>query len=392
MKSNIITIVLALLVLNAMPQATSVGIGTTTPHNSAVLDVQSTSKGMLIPRMSSAQRSSITSPATGLLVFDTNTESFWFKSAGNWIELIDTSNNAWKTNGANTYLGATGNIGIGTSTPSYDVHINRGSPSIGFTDAVKNHFSGFISGDSNNLYINAYRRSIGTNQSGDLLLQTNNVLSTAGNVGIGTINPVVKLQVESGSDVSGSSGGFLQLGASNSTNIGFDNNEIQARSNGTAGKLFLQASGGDLQIGGTNNIIVSNGYQVYRNRPLSSNADLLPIAYAKMQGFGGPNVLSGTGNLSIQKIDEGDYRLVLLGESNLYQNKNNYTIIVTANTNLPTMIMSEIQSDNSIRVRTVKPWVNWTNNACGCSIFSYIQNAQFYQATDENFSIVIYKM
>jgi hypothetical protein len=392
MKHTIITIFFALLVIQVMPQATSVGIGTTTPNNSAVLDVQSTSKGMLIPRMTSAQRSSIASPATGLLVFDTNTESFWFKSAGNWIELIDTSNNAWKTNGANTYLGSAGNIGIGTSTPSYDMHINRASPSIGFTDAGKNHFSGFISGDSNNLHINAYRRSIGTNPSGDLLLQTNNFLSTAGNVGIGTINPSVKLQVENGTDASGSSGGFLQLGASNSSNIGFDNNEIQARSNGTAGKLFLQASGGDLQIGGTNNIIISNGYQVYRNRPLSSNADLLPIAYAKMQGFGGPNVLSGTGNLSIQRIDEGDYRLVLLGESNLYQNRNNYTIIVTANTNQPTMIMSEIQSDNSIRVRTVKPWVNWTNNACGCSIFSYIQNAQFYQSSDENFSIVIYKM
>ena len=63
-----------------------VGIGTTSPDVSSMLDVQSTTKGMLIPRMDTSLRTGITSPATGLLVFDTDTDSFWFYS-GSWIEL-----------------------------------------------------------------------------------------------------------------------------------------------------------------------------------------------------------------------------------------------------------------------------------------------------------------
>lgn len=69
--------------------AQSVGINKTgdTPDPSAMLDVQSTSSGMLIPRMSTAQRDLISQPAQGLLVFDLTTNSFWFFDSNSWIEL-----------------------------------------------------------------------------------------------------------------------------------------------------------------------------------------------------------------------------------------------------------------------------------------------------------------
>ena len=57
------------------------------PDASAMLDVQSTEKGMLIPRMSTAQRTTINNPATGLLVFDNNTGGFWFYNGSGWTEL-----------------------------------------------------------------------------------------------------------------------------------------------------------------------------------------------------------------------------------------------------------------------------------------------------------------
>ena len=70
--------------------AQNIGINSTgvTPDNSAMLDVKSTSKGMLIPRMTSAQRIAITSPAQGLEVFDTSTVSFWFYNGTVWVELF----------------------------------------------------------------------------------------------------------------------------------------------------------------------------------------------------------------------------------------------------------------------------------------------------------------
>lgn len=66
-----------------------VGISTdnSSPDASALLDVKSTDKGILIPRMTTEQREMISNAATGLLVFDTDTESFWFKNNTAWGEL-----------------------------------------------------------------------------------------------------------------------------------------------------------------------------------------------------------------------------------------------------------------------------------------------------------------
>ena len=55
-----------------------VGIGTIAPHASSVLDVSSTTQGMLTPRMTTAQRLIIASPADGLMVYDTDLKSFYY--------------------------------------------------------------------------------------------------------------------------------------------------------------------------------------------------------------------------------------------------------------------------------------------------------------------------
>ena len=68
-----------------------VGIGTNTPDNSSMLEVQSTTKGILFPRMTSVQRTSIASPANGLYVFDTNTSSLWYYNGSVWINTASES-------------------------------------------------------------------------------------------------------------------------------------------------------------------------------------------------------------------------------------------------------------------------------------------------------------
>ncbi|WP_179346629.1 cell wall anchor protein [Winogradskyella ursingii] len=64
-----------------------VGIGTTSPDPSSILDVQSTTQGMLAPRMSTAQRTGISNPAEGLLVYDLDQGSFYYYQAGTWDQL-----------------------------------------------------------------------------------------------------------------------------------------------------------------------------------------------------------------------------------------------------------------------------------------------------------------
>jgi len=69
MKKTILSI--ALIAISFMTFA-QVGIGITIPNPSAALDVTSTTRGLLPPRMTQAQRNAITTPAAGLIVYCTN--------------------------------------------------------------------------------------------------------------------------------------------------------------------------------------------------------------------------------------------------------------------------------------------------------------------------------
>src|ERR1019366_4560642 len=68
-------------------QNNNVGIGTTTPDASAVLDVTSSTQGVLVPRMTTALRTAIANPAQGLLVYDTDLGCFYYRNATQWISL-----------------------------------------------------------------------------------------------------------------------------------------------------------------------------------------------------------------------------------------------------------------------------------------------------------------
>ena len=71
--------------------AQNVGINNdfSTPDPSAMLDVKSTSKGMLIPRMTTGERTAISSPATGLMVYDITTKSIWYYNGTSWVNLYN---------------------------------------------------------------------------------------------------------------------------------------------------------------------------------------------------------------------------------------------------------------------------------------------------------------
>ncbi len=72
-----------MLLANAL-LAQNVGIGTQTPHASAQLDVSSTTRGLLAPRMTTTQRNAIASPAKGLLVYDTDVNSLFHYNGSAW--------------------------------------------------------------------------------------------------------------------------------------------------------------------------------------------------------------------------------------------------------------------------------------------------------------------
>ncbi|MBC7847424.1 MAG: hypothetical protein H7Y10_13140 [Flavobacterium sp.] len=71
-----------------------VGIGTVTPDASSILDISSTTQGMLAPRLTTAQRIAIASPANGLMVFDTDLKSFYYyiSTTTTWTQLSSDAN------------------------------------------------------------------------------------------------------------------------------------------------------------------------------------------------------------------------------------------------------------------------------------------------------------
>ncbi len=119
LKLTLIVLVMGLLNSEVYSQTDNVGIGTTTPNNSAVLDLTSTTKGFLAPRMTQAQRTAIATPANGLVVYQTdNSAGFYYYNGTTWIYGLNgsgASSFAWGltgnagTNPTNNFVGTTDN-------------------------------------------------------------------------------------------------------------------------------------------------------------------------------------------------------------------------------------------------------------------------------------------
>jgi hypothetical protein len=92
-----ISLVFILILSVTFLQAQNIAITDSSSYEakpSAVLDVQSSSKGMLIPRMGSEQRIMMANPANGLLVFDTTMNSFFYYQYDQWVSLTSFNPNA----------------------------------------------------------------------------------------------------------------------------------------------------------------------------------------------------------------------------------------------------------------------------------------------------------
>lgn len=149
-------VILAVIITFSLNANAQVGIGIISPDGSAMLDITSTTKGLLAPRMTAAQRTAIGTPATGLVVYQTDGTAGFYYNAGNpgspnWVQLFPTNAILDEANGGtgqssytigdllyasgSTTLsklsaGATGNVltsnGVGTA-PSWTVPTTGGS-------------------------------------------------------------------------------------------------------------------------------------------------------------------------------------------------------------------------------------------------------------------------
>ncbi|MEO6718800.1 MAG: tail fiber domain-containing protein [Ferruginibacter sp.] len=186
--------------------AQSVGINNNAPHSSAILDVKSNTKGMLLPRTSTTSRNAIINPAKGLILYDTTTSGFWFHNGSAWNALsTGSATNYWSLNGSNIYNNNAGNIGIGINTPLAPLHIKNDNEALRIEGATP-YISFFSNGGSvskafvQNYNDNFYLGTSSGNTNGILQFYLNNspkmTLLPTGAVGIGTDVPADKLTVQ----------------------------------------------------------------------------------------------------------------------------------------------------------------------------------------------------
>lgn len=91
MKKLCLSVLITLLVTLAFAQGVSINPTGNDPDTSAMLDVSSTSKGLLLPRLTTVQRDAISLPATGLLVYNTTTSTFDYYNGTAWFSLSTAS-------------------------------------------------------------------------------------------------------------------------------------------------------------------------------------------------------------------------------------------------------------------------------------------------------------
>lgn len=132
-------ILLTTTFLNLFWLNAQVGIGTNTPDNSAMLEIESTEKGVLIPRMLETDRLAIVTPSDALLVYQTDQdEGFYFYDGTAWQKLanitqasysagsdIDITNNIVSNTAPDqtVSLNETGNISISGTYPNFNIDV-----------------------------------------------------------------------------------------------------------------------------------------------------------------------------------------------------------------------------------------------------------------------------
>jgi hypothetical protein len=164
MNKKILLFALLLMATVTITKAqNNVGVNTTTPDPSAALDVTSTDKGMLVPRMTEAQKTAIATPATGLLVYQTDaTAGFYYYNGTAWVsfssgaagttdssqlqKITEDGNTGWRILGRDTAKhGTIGIDAIDLSKNLYNNNIFGATGQSSFATGANTRASGYAS-------------------------------------------------------------------------------------------------------------------------------------------------------------------------------------------------------------------------------------------------------
>lgn len=397
---KVLILLLAACTFQLTSLSQSVGINTdgSAPHASAILDIKSIAKGFLLPRMTLAQRNTISSPATGLMIYQTdNTPGFYHYNGSGWVQMATgASANFWTQSGTNIFNNNTGNIGIGVSDPAFVLDIK---------DRIRLRSNGTSSGLwLNNLNNTATTAFIGLafddrvgfygpSAGWGLLMHT-----VSGNVGIGTPDPLTKLHVKKDGeaviiqgttphisfyDNAGTYKGYVWQGPSDhmsiGTNIGSSGRIQYYLSGALTGELFpsgrMHFSGPNPGIGLYDDGVLAGNFETF------SNNLYIDATKTNILGGTGGNIIMQLSNLApfpntaiAGNVGIGtsapDFKLSIL--SNRVESNNNTHVLKLSGRNPVLLFTDESGLTNGyIKSWTNAPYAPFTNGLVIGSIPGY---------------------
>jgi trimeric autotransporter adhesin len=417
MKKSLPPIILVHLLLfsflsqaqNIFPANGSVGIGTQAPSSTSVLDIQSTTKGILIPRLSKVQRDAIVAPATGLLIYQTNnTPGYYYHNGTSWVSIVNGSANNYLSNllptSVNQSLVPSGgaNLSLGSGTLPWT---NAFITNVKFTDFTTQTtaFVPYVAG--NGITINGQTISCNAGNS-QWSTNGNHIFYNIGNVGIGTNIPSAKLEVagdalinnitigKGGSGVTGNTAvglNALYYNLSGSHNSVLGNGGLVANTTGSYNSAF---GSGALASNTTGNENLAIGYQALTLNSTGNENHALGVRALLFNSTGNANVAVGTSALSFNSngssnvavgwksllanssgnyntaigftssnsSSSGSYNTALGSHTNL--TANNYTNTTTLGYNAIVSADNQIRLGNNV-VTSIGGYTDWTNVSDG---------------------------
>ena len=287
-------LIVAIATSQSINAQNSVGIGTATPNAKAVLDISSTTKGLLIPSMTTAQRGAITSPPNGLLVYDMDRNEFYHSNGGSWSPILNGDYWSRPIASRKRISNSNDSVGIGITSPTEWLDVDGNIRSRNNLLADNNIIAtGNVSGGG--LITSGNLVTLGTGiVSGDL--QTNSDLIIN--------NTTATMQLKSSSV----NKGFFQLSG--------DNVRTGTNSGNTTGKFIIRNNGGDrVIIDATGNMDVDG--DINFNGKITSNqtgsAPLTPLCWGMTNSISNGGLRRGTANTSVSRIELGHYRITCPG-------------------------------------------------------------------------------
>lgn len=277
-----------------------VGINTSSPDPSSVLDISSTKKGVLLPRLTTAQRNAISNPATGLLIYEAApVNKFSGYNGSQWGQEVF-GNLKWNlggnsnTNPAVNFLGTTDNTALSVRTNGAEaIRIeNTGKVNISGSEVTSSRLfvARAYAGEKYPTVLAAVDNGAGSAYPVNFMAE-NWAAGVGANLGriLGNYAFATRFTGETGQSIAGMS--YVALGTNNEGFVFYTGGHPANNDDTSKDALIIEKNNKNVYIGYTSNTSLPN---------------------AKLSVRGGDVYMSGTGSGVIMKSPDGScYKVVV---------------------------------------------------------------------------------